>query len=231
MPEPLDPSLVAEVSAVYGYYAALAPRLDPAHGLGGLLLYAGQLGAETTPLLRAANIAGAASLAVSHVPDDLKQAQRNGVIDFLVTSLDEALRILKNEIRKRQPVSVAISAAPLDIGSQMLARGVQPGLLAATFIEPPAARAAFLERGASLVEPVQAASFHIWPIPAAWNARIPQLDAQLIQLLPDDDAARRWLRLSPRYLGRNARRLRSAACNPETAQQIAALLATSPHSV
>ena len=33
---------------------------------------------------------------------------RDGVIDFLVTSLDEALRILKNEMRKRTAVAVCV---------------------------------------------------------------------------------------------------------------------------
>ena len=54
---------------------------------------------------------------------------RNGAIDFLVTSLDEALRILKNEIRKRQPIAVGVSVPVREIVKQMLDRGVLPDLL------------------------------------------------------------------------------------------------------
>ena len=58
--------------------------------------------------MRAANIAGAASLSATADVATQKQAIRDGVVDFLVTSLDEAARILKNEIRKRQPVAVCV---------------------------------------------------------------------------------------------------------------------------
>jgi hypothetical protein len=49
--------------------------------------------------------------------------------DFLVTSLDEALRILKNEIRKREAVAVCVAAAPRPWRCEMLERGVLPDLL------------------------------------------------------------------------------------------------------
>ena len=85
---------------------------DPEPSLGGKLLYAGQLDEEARALLVAANIAGAASLAASADAAARKQFMRDGVVDFLVTSLDEALRILKNEIRKREPVAVCVALEP-----------------------------------------------------------------------------------------------------------------------
>ena len=88
--------------------ANLGPDAEPS--LGGKLLYAGYLDADTRALLVAANIAGAASLAVSADADTGRQAIRDGIVDFLVTSLDEALRILKNEIRKRSTVAVCVLA-------------------------------------------------------------------------------------------------------------------------
>lgn len=214
----VDPLLAFEIEAVHAFYQALAPRLDPTTALGGKLLYAGLLNDENAQLIRAANIAGAASLCVSGDPGALRKALRTGVVDFMVTSLDEALRILKNEIRKRLPVAVAVMAVPLELGNEMLIRGVQPDLLtpAADALEPPCARAAFLERGAELVIPVEQdpdTPLHIWPVPAAWNAKMAELDARLGALLPDDALAqRRWLRLAPRYLGAAARRVRSVAC-------------------
>jgi hypothetical protein len=225
-PSTPDPTLVREIRAVHAFYQALEPSCT----LGGKLLFASILNDEAAQLIRAANIAGAASLTVSASPDELRKAQRNGVVDFLVTSLDEALRILKNEIRKRLPVAVAIEGSPLEVGKAMLVRGVQPDLLApaAAAIQPLCARAAFLERGARLVEPQPedpAAPLHIWPVPAAWNARLAALDAQLGKLLPADACAeRRWLRLSPRYLGAAARRLRSVACDEDASRKFVELL-------
>src|SRR3954447_15148632 len=72
--------------------------------LGGKLLYAGNLDENGRALVIAANIAEAASLCASADPVAQKNAMRDGVVDFVVTNLDEALRILKNEIRKRQGV-------------------------------------------------------------------------------------------------------------------------------
>src|SRR5579859_4763404 len=92
-----DPNTLAELEAVYAIYSALAPGLDPETGLGGKLLYAGELDLEGSRLVRAANIAGAASLSAAPEPTMQRLAIREGVVDFLVTSLDEALRILKNE--------------------------------------------------------------------------------------------------------------------------------------
>ncbi len=46
-----------------------------------------------------------------------------------MTSLDEALRILKNEIRKRETVAVCVAAAPETVEREMLERGVLPDLL------------------------------------------------------------------------------------------------------
>src|ERR1035437_3667290 len=90
--------------------AGHGPDAEPS--LGGKLLYTGPLDAQASALLVAANIAGAASLTVSAEAAAGKQAIRDGVVDFLVTSLDEALRILKNEIRKRETVAVCVALAP-----------------------------------------------------------------------------------------------------------------------
>jgi len=232
MPEALspDPTLLAEIHATHAFYAALAPRLDPAHALGGTLLLAGQLQEQAVPLIRAANIAGAATLTVSASTGELRGAMRNGVIDFIVTSLDEALRILKNELRKRLPVAVGVQTEPAAMGNEMMVRGVQPDLLTpyAAAVEPLCARALFLERGALLVEPQEedaSLPLRIWPVPSAWSTRMNELDAKLGELLPAGaQAQRRWLRLSPRYLGAPARRLRSSACDNDLAQAIQTIL-------
>ncbi len=129
---PNPPSALEFTLQVERFYAGLilvaAPNTAPGRepGLGGKLLYAGELDAKARALLVAANIAGAASLAVSADDGARKQAVRDGVVDFLVSSLDEALRILKNEIRKRSTVAACVAAPPqapeVDFARQMLHR-------------------------------------------------------------------------------------------------------------
>jgi hypothetical protein len=205
------------------------PDAEPS--LGGKLLYAGPLDTQACALLMAANIAGAASLAVSTEASAGKQAIRDGVIDFLVTSLDEALRILKNEIRKRTTVAVCVSMySEADFARQLLERGVLPDLLPPRSAPAPEF-AAFLHQGA---RPVVA--FHpdanqvvlTWSVaeaPAQW---LPKLDALAFNCLDGNmgapglasetwDSARRWLRLAPRYLGRRSQGLRLLRCDESTA--------------
>src|SRR5664279_3235111 len=88
--------------------------------LGGQLFYVGELDEPGRAFAVAANIAGAATLSASAQTTALRHAQREGAIDFLVNSLDEALRILKNEIRKREAVAVSVSLAPADIEADMI---------------------------------------------------------------------------------------------------------------
>lgn len=214
------PQLEREIESVYRLYAALACDLDPEAGLGGKLLNAGELTPETFRLIRAANIAGAATLCATADASLQRQAIREGVIDFLVTSLDEALRILKNEIRKRSAVAVCIGAPPTQILSEMLERGVLPDLLpaAAANEEEPAIRT-LIAQGARRIEapvsPLDKTFLVLRDPPPSWEARA-------LALIPESDhAARRWMRLSPRYLGPAARRIRSLPCAPAIVDQLA----------
>ena len=102
---------------------------DPESGLGGRLFYAGELDDEGRALVVAANIAGAATLVATADRAAQKQAIRDGVADFLVNSLDEALRILKNQLRKRETVAVCVGLAPEAVEREMKERGVLPDLL------------------------------------------------------------------------------------------------------
>ncbi len=196
--------------------------------LGGQLLYAGELGDGSRSAIVAANIAGAATLAASANPAALRQAQHNGVIDFLVNSLDEALRILKNELRKRQPVAVGVSLAPVVVEDEMIDRGVLPNLLPPQAGGQPQTLAAstFLAQGAQQFHAQsQAHGLLIWLAPAEFAQNPGRFESTIAdQLAPSDQLNRRWLHLSPRYLGHDARRLRSVACDEQTAVKLSALL-------
>jgi len=206
--------------------AAITNRaLDREPGLGGKLFYAGDLDGVGSALVVAANIAGAATLTASADLDTQKQAIRDGVIDFLVTSLDEALRILKNEIRKGETVAVCVSRAPEEIEDEMIERGVLPDLL------PPGALDAerfdlFLDEGARQIDPVAAKkgetvlTWSVADAPAQW---LPRLDTVAADCLGGSEScevrsARRWLRLSPRYLGRMAQGMRLLRCKSSAAR-------------
>ena len=49
--------------------------------------------------------------------------------DFVVNSLDEALRTLKNEIRQRRPLAVALLADPDQVTDEAAERGLAPRLI------------------------------------------------------------------------------------------------------
>jgi hypothetical protein len=177
------------------FYAALIPpdgKTSQSAHLGGKLLYAGELDDESCALIVAANIAGAASLSGTADAELQKQTLRNGVIDFLVTSLDEAVRILKNEIRKGAPVAVCIGSVPADIDAEMSARGVVPDVL----------RLGILNDGSGT--PVDAALVS-WSVSSASARWMPKLDAFAVECGGGlRESTRRWLKFSPRYLGRLA---------------------------
>ncbi|MGO9317019.1 MAG: hypothetical protein ACLPXT_01495 [Terracidiphilus sp.] len=213
------------------FYAALISADEAGKGsgqepsLGGKLLYAGKLDADARALLVAANIAGAASLAISTDAAAGKQAIRDGVVDFLVTSLDEALRILKNEIRKHSTVAVCVAQnSEADFARQLLERGVLPDLLSPRSAPAPEF-AAFLSQGARpvvAIHPDANQALLAWSVadsPAQW---LPKLDALALDCLSLDSSpaaasARRWLRLAPRYLGRRSQGLRLLRCDDRAA--------------
>ncbi|MGA2351781.1 MAG: hypothetical protein ABSF70_15205 [Terracidiphilus sp.] len=208
--DPIESDAFGFILLVERHYAGLIRTVNLMPGsepsLGGKLLYAGQLNAEARALLIAANIAGAASMTISADASAGKQAIRDGVVDFLVTTLDEALRILKNEIRKRETVAVCVALPPgtseADFAQEMVERGVLPDF------ERPAASATSEEGQVLLAWRVDSA-------PAIW---LPKLDAVAADCLePENQAARRWLRLAPRYLGKLAQGERLMRCSETSA--------------
>lgn len=201
------------------FYASLCVSADAGvaseTGLGGRLFYAGELNAEARALIVAANISGAATLTASADAEARKQAMRDGVVDFLVTTLDEALRILKNEIRKRETVAVCVGEAPETVEREMHERGVLPDLMRPIEIVP------LQENQAVIICRVTSS-------PALWLPKIDVIFNESLEKNSNDgdldsetwESMRRWLRLAPRYLGRLAQGVRVLRCNEETAARI-----------
>jgi urocanate hydratase len=72
---------------------------------------------------------GAAFLGIDANPEKIKQRVKSGYCDVMVNDLDEALRILKNAVRKRQATSVGLVGNCADLIPAMAKRGVVPDLL------------------------------------------------------------------------------------------------------
>jgi urocanate hydratase len=174
-------------------------------GLGGLLLVHGDLDREGAAAALAGNIAGAATLGIDGDGSRLKQGVRHGFCDFLVNNLDEALRILKNEIRKKQPVSVCFEGVFASFLQVFAERGVQPDILA--FSGKKEDSAVLIERGATVLRTDDSVGDS--RLDVAWAAEtraalwLPKVDALAAEVLPAEDARRRWLKFAPRYLGRS----------------------------
>ncbi|MDE1175096.1 MAG: hypothetical protein PW789_00635 [Edaphobacter sp.] len=94
---------------------------------GRLVLSLG-LGEEGAAFSMACHIAGAVSLAIDDDPDRLRVVVRSGAADFVVNTLDEAIRAIKNEVRKGAPLSVALKADMGKALEEILARGMAPSL-------------------------------------------------------------------------------------------------------
>jgi urocanate hydratase len=218
-------SFALDVYALYqaiissGLGASFATEESP---LGGRLLYAGELDSRGRAVVAAGNIAGVVSLTASSDAAVQRQAVRDGIVDFLVTSLDEAVRILKNEVRKHGTVAVCVAADPESVEREMVERGVVPDLM---FVDRNRKSGIIpqLEANAVRVEPTEAVDEEpllYWQVneaPARW---MPKLDAIAAECLPKDIWTMRWLRLVARYCGRSAQGVRVLHCERDAARQV-----------
>ncbi len=227
LPAP-SPDILDFVARVAHAYAKLiaSPHADPESGLGGKLFYAGEMDDEGRALVVAANIAGAATLVASADLAAQKQAIRDAIADFLVTSLDEALRILKNQLRKRETVSVCVVMSPAAMEREMKERGVDPTCCAATFPSRLSIkRSSYQEGEYDETDLIGIPAFVIWRVDSARHKDLAVLDAIALECLDANDwKARRWLRLAPRYLGRLAQDLRLLSTHREFAARFSTRL-------
>ena len=226
-------AFAANVDWVYAGLVRLAesdPYSNPRKGLSGRLLYADELEGSGSVLVVAAKIAGASSLTATANRAVQRQAARDGVVNFLLPSVAEALRVLRDEIRMSNTVAVCVTQPPHVVEHQMAALGVMPDLL------PPGAFSTrrfehFLGNRARKIDPVSASegqTILTWSVdraPARW---LPKLDDVALECLGsyrsphgydglDTWSARRWLSQAPRYLGRLARGMRLLRCPTEVA--------------
>jgi urocanate hydratase len=97
--------------------------------LSGKLIVSGGMGGMGGAQPLAATMTGAAFLGIDVDPDRIKKRLKTGYCDFLVNTLDEALRILKNAVRKKENVSVGLVGNCADVIPELAERGVVPDIL------------------------------------------------------------------------------------------------------
>src|ERR1700756_4901631 len=97
--------------------------------LAGKLIVSGGMGGMGGAQPLAAIMAGACFLGIDVNPERIKKRLKTGYCDFMVNTLDEALRILKNSIRKKEPISVGLGGNCADIIPELAERGVVPDIL------------------------------------------------------------------------------------------------------
>lgn len=98
--------------------------------LAGKLIAAKDTGFASAAVSLAAMMHGGAFLGIDADSERIKSYVKTGYCDVMVNNLDEALRVLKNAVRKREPASVGLTANPPEIIREMAVRGVVPDLLA-----------------------------------------------------------------------------------------------------
>jgi urocanate hydratase len=205
--------------AVYRQYLKLQSIAGERYSgsLAGRMVLSVGFGLQGAELALATTIAGGTFLGIEPDPQKLKAAVRNSSCDFMVNTLDEALRVLKNELRKRSPLSVGLLGDASGILTEVVERGVQPDLIAAPSPNESATSAKnptsqkrdvghpgyrhaldqLMERGAGMLD----LTFEGENSPfeeVTWTTANPQdlrrLDKIGLELIPlEDQVRRRWL--------------------------------------
>ncbi len=116
------------LQGTYETFAAAA-RKHFGGDLAGKLVASGGMGGMGGAQPLAATMNGAAFLGIDVDPERIKRRVKNGYCEVMVTSLDEALRILKNAVRKREAASVGLVGNCADVIPELARRGVVPDLL------------------------------------------------------------------------------------------------------
>src|ERR1700691_4854363 len=106
-------------AAVKHFGGSLAGKLVVTGGMGGM--------GGAQPL--AATMNGAAFLGIDVDPERIKRRVKSGYCDVMVNDLDEALRILKNSVRKGEATSVGLVGNCADVIPELAHRGILPDIL------------------------------------------------------------------------------------------------------
>ena len=176
---------------------------------GGQLVFTCGAGFSATGLPAAVSIAGGTTLALDPDASTVKAVFRQGGVDFVVNTLDEALRVLKNEIRQHHPLGVGLIAETGPVLEEMAERGVLPDLHIS--IDAPGKGPGRQHLRLGTQEGITEPTPHLtaWLAARGWSettrtaspeASLRTLDAQFLATLPPADTVRRtWLQRISHY--------------------------------
>jgi urocanate hydratase len=116
------------LQGTYETFAAAA-RKHFGSDLSGKLVVSGGMGGMGGAQPLAATMNGGVFLGIDVDPERIKRRVKTGYCDVMVNDLDEALRILKNAVRKREAASVGLVGNCADVVPELARRGVVPDLL------------------------------------------------------------------------------------------------------
>src|SRR6516165_3520105 len=116
------------LQGTYETFAAAA-RQHFGGDLSGKLVVSGGMGGMGGAQPLAATMNGGGFLGIDVDPERIKRRVKTGYCDVMVTSLDEALRILKNALRTREATSVGLVGNCADLIPELAKRGVVPDIL------------------------------------------------------------------------------------------------------
>src|SRR6201981_1522076 len=117
------------LQGTYETFAAAGRKHFHTADLAGKLVASGGMGGMGGAQPLAATLNGAAFLGIDVDPERIKRRVKSGYCDVMVNDLDEALRILKNAVRKREATSVGLVGNCADVIPELARRGVLPDLL------------------------------------------------------------------------------------------------------
>ncbi len=116
------------LQGTYETFAAAA-RKHFGGDLAGKLVVSGGMGGMGGAQPLATTMNGGAFLGIDVDPERIKRRVKTGYCDVMVNDLDEALRILKNAVRKREAASVGLVGNCAETIPELARRGVVPDLL------------------------------------------------------------------------------------------------------
>lgn len=117
------------IQGTYETFAAAGEKAFGTSDLAGKLIVSGGMGGMSGAQPLAATMTGACFLGIEVDPERIKKRLKSGYCDFLANSLDEALRILKNSLRKKEAISVGLVGNCADVLPELVSRGVVPDIL------------------------------------------------------------------------------------------------------
>jgi urocanate hydratase len=116
------------LQGTYETFAA-AGRKHFGGSLAGKFIASGGMGGMGGAQPLAATLNGAAFLGIDVDPERIKRRVKSGYCNVMVNTLEEALRILKNAVRKGEATSVGLVGNCADLIPELARRGVVPDLL------------------------------------------------------------------------------------------------------